>query len=666
MYTTKTNSGSDVIDHLMRPWGDETLSPCERTAYAIASLAIGLFTAFILHIAYNIAYYLCRSENPPSQPLYNPPPPNLSINSFQQVQTLPHQKGTPPDLSLLPPFQKDSLVPPSFTGKDSQLPPLLISEPLDQKPSASSSSLDRQEGTSPDLSLLPPFLETDSLVPLSLTGDSQPPPLLISGPLDQKPSAFSSGASPELPLLSSLPKLRSFIPPSFTRNSQPPPLLISKPLDQKPSASSWDFHYPSFSLDKRPEVIQYQRIAQEKLEVAPASRIPPLRVLAARVFIYRPETLPDTMMPFDTSYIFWPNTLPSFLADSSLSQKNVERALAKWPQTIRSETKEASVKTIYLSGCTNLSLNAEFLPHTLFVRINLNGVRLEEADSFVTHLCNQTHLGELTLDYDQPVSQKTFCELLTNCRNLTNLQAGVSSLDSSLPPIESSLLYLRIAISSLSESNLRSLFLATPHLKGIIVHTKEVSNQLNITRILREAALESLSFISIVIDAPVYTKEKHFEGKTTIFFTYTDSATLFHDYKQARSTNFEQEAFFQLLNRYKHDANRLNLIMRKLAAQTSKYDHEKIEMFGRMFADRLTVLELESVFKLLEPFSLESSREAAEYNMNLEIFLRAGVEFCGTKTKEMCDYFDEKRTLILQFLQKHNETFQLSTLQTDF
>jgi hypothetical protein len=643
MHTTNTISDSGVIDHLMRPWGDETLSPCERTAYVIASLAIGLFTAFIFHIAYNIAYYLCRSENPPSQPLYNPSSPNLSIPSSPRVQTLPHQKriptspvisrqegattssfldrqGTPPDLSPLPPFpETDSLVSPSLTGTDSQLPPLLISEPLDRKSSTSSSSLDRQVGTSPDL-----------------------------------------------PLLSSLPKLRSLVPPSLTRDSQPPPLLISESLDHKPSASSWSFSYPSFSLDKRPEVIQYQRIAQEKLEVAPASRIPPLRVLAARVFIYRPETLPDTMMPFDTSDIFWSNTLPTFLADSSLSQKNVERALAKWPQTRHSETKKPGVKTIYLSGCTNLILNAEFLPHTLFVQINLNGVRLEEADSFVTHLCNQTHLGELTLDYDQPISQKTFCELLTNCRNLTNLQAGVSSLDSSLPPIESSLLYLRIAIPSLSESNLRSLFLAMPHLKGIIVHTKEVSNQLNITRILREAALESLSFISIVIDAPVYTKEKLFEGKTTIFFTYTDSATLFHDYKQARSTNFEQEAFFQLLNRYKHNANRLNLIMRKLAAQTSKYDHEKIEMFGRMFADRLTVLELESVFKLLEPFSLESSREAAEYNMNLEIFLRAGVEFCGTKTKEMCDYFDEKRTLILQFLQKHKEEFQLSILQSDF
>ncbi len=551
MNPIKETSADVICDRLMRPWGDETLSPCERTAYAVASLVIGLLTGFILHIAYNLTYYLALST-PQPQPLYTPPrPPQIQNPTFHSSQ-LPLWK-----------------------------PP----------PSTQRSEFDRSAGWQP----------------LPLTTNTTPAP----APLPQR----------------TLTKWGAFASP----------------------------YAHTFSSDKRPEALSLQRAAHLKLAVPAGSDVPPLRVLAARVLIYRPHEVPKpSSEKWLLDEIFWSNTLPTFLSDAFLTSDHIKTSMDIWP-------KSPGLHTVYLSGCTHLKLPSDFFPHFEFTSINLNGVQLENPDVFAAALSIQKRLEELVLDYSQAVSCESFKDLLASCRSLTTLQIGVHSLESDLPPIESALLHLRIEIPSLTEPALRTLLLANPHLNDVILHTKGVVGHINFS-LLAESNLKALSFMGIIVDSPAAPlKRIPASGKKTLV-VYSDTATLFHDYQQARVINFDHEAYYQLLNRYKHDKTRLNLIIRKSMMQVSKYQYKTITLFGRIFAGRLTHLEMEEVLSILDPFSLDSeTMQAAGYNMNLEIFLRAAVDFCGEKIEQTCDFWDDKRTMLLQFLLKHQDVFKTSS-----
>ncbi len=251
-------------------------------------------------------------------------------------------------------------------------------------------------------------------------------------------------------------------------------------------------------------------------------------------------------------------------------------------------------------------------------------------------------------------SCETFKKVLKKAKHLKSIQIAVSSLDPSLSSIQSPVHAIRITVPSLSEASLRSLWAATPQLEKLIIHTKENSLDFD----MLDQFPQSLKFLTIVIDSPSNIAKKTLEKEgIRLVMTHVDSTSLLDPNQIAHPSNFEQDAFYQLLQIYKQMPENLDLLLKKLMKQT--FDVEILMRSGSMFANQFDPPELEAFAHNLNPYTFESGNSVR----NLEIFLRSAVNFCTMKINET-DYdafWVMKRGALLQLLMKHSVIWSATT-----
>lgn len=588
MNSTTLETQHSFFDHLFRPWERGNLSRCQQTAYAVASLGIGIITCFIIHIIYNVNYYLNRGNAEQNNPL----PQNNVISGSQNNAVIP-----PVQNQVENPTQSFS-IPTSPVGTPSPRDP--PDNPLSTNPPQQRRTPSRSNPRGNALSQNPP-LQEDFIPPLSfdsLSASSQIPP----------PNRLPFSAQPNNENTSSAMKF----------------LQILRLL--QPSQPQKRVNIPFTS----PIILNLRNRQQTLPSPNPQSRVPTLSSLASRA-IFFPERenstnastqqAPFLLFPGD----FWIHNY-ELIRSSSFSGEKIKNAMIQWGGS------NESLKQILLHGCTHLSLSPEIFYHTGFEEINLLGVPLNTPDTIVSSLIHQKDLQKLILGHDQTVKCSTFEMLLTNCKKLKTLSLSIDSAKDSLGQIESSVERLTLNIPSLDLASLKWILKANPKLKKLNIIANSITSDLysklkypNSEFLFYELKTPiSLINLTINIDQERVDREYAYQVDNSCYVVLTHSNTrnLFDASAVPVLSNFNRYAFSEIFLQNCYDPQKICIILKKIGM--INISSEKIAELGKLVADSINLTDLQQLEKHYQA-------SASIKPLNLEIFFRSALDFCQTK-----------------------------------
>jgi hypothetical protein len=406
-----------------------------------------------------------------------------------------------------------------------------------------------------------------------------------------------------------------------------------------------DFDSPDFdgestpSVDERLSILEGLRNNQASIMPSKPEKISPLRHLCIRTAAQKVDCLKGRTFTQNSEEVVFLNSAEVYRS-GHLNEKDIKNALTIWP-----------TRFLSLYGCTHMTLSESLLVHKQFEFLNFTGCNFSDINKFVESVALQTNLAQLHLGYESLVSQEAFHTLMQGCPNLTSLTLAVDAKDGTLFEKPTEIEYLVLSISTLSEDILRNILTSCPKLKKMTLYFSDKKEEkIDLKKIIEECKPKELENLNIIFDTSTSQIENSYEkmvAGTKICRTEIDTKSLFGFASKANACNFWEASFIFLILRFSHDADKLQMIL-KQAAQQDPVTPNDLFMFGHLLAEKVSSADLSALCQALEPSPPEAnSEQLVSFKINLEIILRAGLEFCCEKIQ-----YRETERAISQLLEK--------------
>ncbi len=329
-----------------------------------------------------------------------------------------------------------------------------------------------------------------------------------------------------------------------------------------------------------------------------------------------------------------------FRFGKDLHADHVRHLIRVWPPQYLSPTGQeqgSSADELNLNGCNHLELDPSILVHNQFKLLKLAGCKFKDINAFATSLSTQSNLHTLTFDHESMLTLFAFHKLTSGCSKLKEMTVSVMTLPTdSLFTISNQLEYLNIQVSSLSSSILSNILLRCPKLKDLNLWYTNVAENTDIRKIITSLKSSTLRHLNIIVDSPLNNmKEPYYEtiGAVEISVTQTYTQSLF-GHTQPHEYPFWFPSFIAAVQRYAHDPEKLNTILRQVAQRGSNTCHlNQLPGFGIILASHLNWMDWSALEHIFTPFDLEFPN-APDYNFVLELLLQSTLTHCLDKMQE--------------------------------